>query len=66
MMYLWIVLIPFAFWVMWYILNKKGGNSIKTIEESPLDILKKRLANGEVTEEEYASRKTALEKGGTN
>lgn len=66
MMYLWIVLIPFAFWAIWYILKKMSGDSIKANEESPIDILNKRFAKGEVTEEEYANRKAALETGGTD
>jgi putative membrane protein len=66
MMYLWIILIPFAIWAAWYIMNKKSRDSININEESPIDILKKRFANGELTEEEYANRKAALEKGGTD
>jgi uncharacterized membrane protein len=65
MMYLWIILVFFAIWAAWFFLNKKSRESIKTNEEPPIDILKKRFANGELTEVEYASRKAALEKGGT-
>ncbi|MDH5599936.1 MAG: SHOCT domain-containing protein [Gammaproteobacteria bacterium] len=56
-------------WVFWVLLiiaivfifqNMAKGNSSST-NESPLEILKKRYARGEIDEEEYEKRRNKLE-----
>lgn len=61
----------FGMWLFWlavlgliFLVIKAimGPGSSQSSGESPLDILKKRYANGEIDEEEYRRRKTELEK----
>lgn len=55
----------FAWWIFWvvliiiiyYVLSKKRKNLPK---ETPLEILEKRFANGEITKEEFEKSKQAL------
>lgn len=60
-------------WIFWILLiavilvliklfGNTGGDSMRTsIDESPLTILKKRYAKGEINEEEFEHRKKELE-----
>ena len=61
MMYTWIILLAIVIWAIWYFGEKNGGFSFDKKKDTPLDILKRRFANGEITEEEYEKRKLALE-----
>ncbi len=54
----WFIFFIIIFFVgVWYIRNKH------TTKETPLDILKRRYAAGEIDTEEYHLRKRELEKG---
>lgn len=61
MMYSWIILLVIAIVAGWYLINNKNTSTWAPKEESPMDILKRRFANGEITEEEYEERKAVLE-----
>ena len=54
MMILGVLLLAAVVYFIW-----KGNNSNKT--ESPLDVLRKRFANGEIGEEEYQKKKDMLQ-----
>ena len=45
-----------------YFLFKKGGSLTGETKESPLDLLKKRYVNGEISREEYQEKKDILGK----
>lgn len=53
----WIIWVLFLFWIFATPWNIPGQRSKK---DSPLDILKKRFANGEITKEEYEEFKKNL------
>ena len=61
MMYFWIILLAVVIWAVWYFGKRSDGFSFEKKNETPIDILKRRFANGEITEEEYNKRKLALE-----
>lgn len=61
--------IHMIWWIFWFIIifgswgffravRKKGGQ-----RDNPLDILKRRFANGEISKEEYAEKRRILEEG---
>lgn len=55
----WFIWMLFIFWIFftpWYI----PGN--RRYKDSPLDILKRRFASGEITKEQYLEHKELLEK----
>ena len=52
----WILLLAIIIWVVSKFLNK-NQNTSNTKTEPVIDILKKRYANGEITNEEYQSMK---------
>ncbi|MGD2053234.1 MAG: SHOCT domain-containing protein [Gammaproteobacteria bacterium] len=54
-----IIFIVFVLVVM--LLISTGNRQISTSAESPIDILKKRYANGDIDEEKYHSMKKELE-----
>ncbi len=60
--FFWIVLIVLVVWVIMQISNKnRSPNSTNNVEkETPLDILKKRYASGEITKEEFDEMKNNL------
>lgn len=51
-----IVLVSIVLLVVWAV-RKTSGNGQKKVEETALDILKKRYASGEITKEEYEEKK---------
>ena len=51
-----IVVVGIVLLVIWAV-RKTSGNSYKKVEETALDILKKRYASGEITKEEYEKKK---------
>lgn len=53
---LWILSLVWIFATPWNIPGQR------TIRETPLDILKKRFARGEITKEEYEERKQIFDK----
>ena len=60
MWFIWIPLIILAVWLI-FRLAKTEHSSVQK-KESPLEILKRRYASGEITSEEYEQRKKVLEK----
>jgi putative membrane protein len=58
----WVPLLVFCMVVLIRFFNKDiSGKSEETNKESPLDILKRRYANGELSTEEYEERKKELD-----
>ena len=55
----WIVIIIAIVWVVTQVINKNQQTNSNT-KESPLDILKKRYAKGEITKEQYEEMKKDL------
>lgn len=56
----WVVIIAVIIWAIWHFAAGRGGVS-KSGTETPLEILKKRLASGEITHEQFAKTKKTLE-----
>ena len=46
--------------IMFYLFSKSGNNNQILQSDGALDVLKKRFANSEISEEEYLAKKTAL------
>jgi len=63
-MLMWLVLIILAGVIIYFVFSqsKKSGNSIDSTRESPMDILKKRYAKGEISKEEFDRLKSEIEK----
>ncbi len=56
-----IVVIAVIIWVAFTVINQtKDRNQSLTLNETPLDILKKRFANGELTNEQFEEMKEKL------
>jgi putative membrane protein len=61
-MFMWIIfLIVIGFLVYFMVQAQKTKGSMPTQNESPLDILKRRYAKGDITSEEYEKMKKDLE-----
>jgi putative membrane protein len=56
----WLVIIALVIWAIWYFTAGRSGVS-KSGTVTPLEILKKRLASGEITPEQFAKTKKTLE-----
>lgn len=56
----WILLIVIIVWAVKAVAG--GGSTSPTHEESPMEILKKRYARGEIDEEEFERRRKELER----
>jgi len=54
----WLVVIALLVWFLVSFISTKNKN---TPNESPLEILKKRFARGEITKQEFEEKKKALE-----
>ncbi|MFQ5447107.1 MAG: SHOCT domain-containing protein [Saprospiraceae bacterium] len=61
MMYFWFIFLGTFIAAAAYFVLQKGGFISDQRKEDPLDILKRRFANGEIDEEEYEERKAVLE-----
>ena len=59
--FMWIFWILLIAVIVFIFMNVSKGNS-SSASESPLEILKKRYARGEIDEEEYERRRKVLEK----
>lgn len=59
---MWIIWIPIVIFILIFVIRATGNTDIfgsqaqREEKESPLDILKRRYANGEITTEEYRER----------
>ena len=54
----WIIIIGLLVWLIFYLTNQHNK---KEALESPLDILKKRYARGEISKKEFLDKKNAME-----
>lgn len=62
-MFMWIIfLIVVGFLIYFIVRSRRIDNRIPEQGESPLDILKRRYAKGEITKEEYEQMKNDLER----
>ena len=61
MMIFWIFIIVVGIWSIWYFEKKYNSISNQLPKNTQLDILKRRFAKGEITEEEYDERRAVLE-----
>lgn len=61
MLIFWIVVILIAVFIVWTLIGRTGS-SLVNAQESALDILKKRYARGEISEEEFEHKRNELEK----
>jgi putative membrane protein len=60
--FMWIIFLVLAGFAVYFLLQyKKSQDSDSSTVETPLDILKKRYANGEIDKEEFDRRKSDLE-----
>lgn len=59
---MWIFWLTIIVAVIYLIINMTKGNMNQSTSDSPLEILKKRYARGEIEEEEYERRRKELEK----
>jgi len=61
--YMWLIWILIAVIIIYFVVNlgKKTGNGKGTGNESPIEILKRRYAKGEITKEEYERMKREIE-----
>ncbi len=62
-MWLWVIVLVVAVVLLWRWLEGRGGPP-REREESPLEILKRRYASGEIGREEFEARKRDLGYGG--
>ena len=61
MMFSWILILAICIWAIWYWEKKQNLFSNPTPKNTPVEILKRRFAKGEITEEEYEERRAVLE-----
>lgn len=61
--FMWIILLVIIAGVVYFIFsqNKQTGNTLGLTRETPMDILKKRYAKGEISKEEFEDLKKDLE-----
>lgn len=57
----WIVIIGLIIYLIVRLTNQKSSGTGKISDETPLDVLKKRYARGEITKEEFDSLKKDLQ-----
>lgn len=57
MFFWWFIIIVLVIFVIWSVMNSGQNNQRK---ETPMEILKRRYANGEIDEEEFQKRKKEL------
>ena len=57
-----LILIVFAIGIFWYLGKQKKGDPFKDEVDTPLQILRRRFAQGEISQEEYEERRKQLER----
>ena len=62
MLIFWIFVIVAVIWITKMAMSNSSGNSKPSANDTPLDILKKRYANGEIDDDEFNRRRNELEK----
>ena len=62
-MFMWLILILIAGAIIYIVFNRKSGTGIPgdSSRESPVEILKRRYANGEISKEEFNSLKKDIQ-----
>jgi putative membrane protein len=62
-MFMWLIWIVIAAVIIYFVFNlsKRNGKSIDSENESPIEILKRRYAKGEITKEEFDRIKREIE-----
>ena len=64
MMLMWLVVVVVAVLIIYFLLARRSGDDLhesSRMGETPLEILKKRYARGEITKEEYDRMKDDIE-----
>jgi putative membrane protein len=59
--FFWITIFIITTLILYYLMRSTQGRRFSQNKESPLDILKRRYANGEITSEEFEERKRILD-----
>ena len=60
MLIFWIVVLLIVVFIVWTLIGRSGSSSGST-QEGAMDILKKRYAHGEISEEEFEHKRKELE-----
>jgi putative membrane protein len=61
--FMWLIFLALAGFIVYIVMqSRKSGESRGQPNETPLDILKKRYAKGDITKEEFESLKRDIEK----
>jgi putative membrane protein len=62
--FMWLIFVALAVFIVYIFVSqsRKSGDSGRSIAETPLDILKKRYAKGEITKEEFESMKNNIDR----
>ncbi|MDF1696962.1 MAG: SHOCT domain-containing protein [Saprospiraceae bacterium] len=61
MMIFWIFIIAIGIWAIWYFEKSHNSISKQLSKNTSIEILKRRFAKGEITEEEYDEKRAVLE-----
>jgi len=61
MILFWLLIVVAIVWIVSSLLNKKQSGTSDLGEETPLEVLKRRYARGEIDDDEYQRRKARLE-----
>lgn len=56
-----ILILILFFWVIWWVLKSSRSFGFRASNETAMEILKKRLASGEISEKEYQRLKREIE-----
>lgn len=59
--WMWIILIGLAIYLIYFNNNRHPGQGPGTYPETPLEILKKRYARGEITREQFEEMKQDIQ-----
>lgn len=63
MQMMWLIWLPLVILIVWFVIRQiKKNEPSEQIKESPMEVLKRRYANGELTTEEYEQRKQVLDR----
>ncbi len=57
----WLLILALLITLIWFLIQKGAGSSQSSNDDSPLEILKKRYARGEISEEEYRKMKKEID-----
>lgn len=57
---IWLLILALIVTLIWFLIRKGSNSTTRSSEESPMDILSKRYARGEIDEEEYQRMKKRI------